>query len=228
MKNTEIAWKSWFQRHKANIDFLRGQKHRKNVKSHLRSTNSLLRASEVLHFLGERRIARPENKKHNSILAQKTEETDSILQFTTKLLLDRFLDRCIKVWVVCICAHPQHKAVVLRSHFAAKYLKYCDRKLDKTAASFFSSVNCSCSCCECTANALTRDRVETRSVACIRFIVNQRNVGKHCCNLQCIGAMELQSTVVVRTYSFKLDFPSLCSHIYFQQPLKIILFVIPE
>ena len=167
-------------------------------------------------------------KKHNSILAQKTEETDSILQFTTKLLLDRFLDRCIKVWVVCICAHPQHKAVVLRSHFAAKYLKYCDRKLDKTAASFFSSVNCSCSCCECTANALTRDRVETRSVACIRFIVNQRNVGKHCCNLQCIGAMELQSTVVVRTYSFKLDFPSLCSRIYFQQPLKIILFVIPE
>ena len=116
-------------------------------------------------------------KKHNSILAQKTEETDSILQFTTKLLLDRFLDRCIKVWVVCICAHPQHKAVVLRSHFAAKYLKYCDRKLDKTAASFFSSVNCSCSCCECTANALTRDRVETQSV-------NQRNVGKHCCNLQ--------------------------------------------
>ena len=84
----------------------------------------------------------------------------------------------------------------------------------------FSSVNCSCSCCECTANALTRDRVETRSVACIRFIVNQRNVGKHCCNLQCIGAMELQSTVVVRTYSFKLDFPSLCSRIYFQQPLN--------
>ena len=35
---------------------------------------------------------------------------------------------------------------MLRSHFAAKYLKYCDRKLDKTASSFFhrSIVDCSC------------------------------------------------------------------------------------
>ena len=44
----------------------------------------------------------------------------------------QFLDRCCNGWVY-ICAHPKHKAGVLRSHFAAKYLKYCDRKLDKTA-----------------------------------------------------------------------------------------------
>ena len=127
-----------------------------------------------------------------------------------------------------LCSSPTQSGCV-EVTFCCKISEILRSEIGQNSGEFFfPSVNCSCSCCECTANALTRDRVETRSVACIRFIVNQRNVGKHCCNLQCIGAMELQSTVVVRTYSFKLDFPSLCSRIYFQQPLKIILFVIPE
>ena len=78
--------------------------------------------------------------------------------------LSQFLNRCCNGWVY-ICAHPKHKAGVLRSHFAAKYLKYCDRKLDKTAPAsfFFPSVNCRRGAAaaggEMQCNALARDRV---------------------------------------------------------------------
>ena len=105
-------------------------------------------------------------------------------------LLNPFLDRCIKL-KECICAHPQHKAVVLRSHFAAKYLKYCDRKLDKTASSFFHRSIVGCSCQE---NALQRGDAWCSAKCILPF-----QWCHNCCNIELLTTC---TSVKTDGYSF--------------------------